>query len=80
MKITNCSKIRSVKYAGIDLDVMGDYVTHYPAVISSTDASKPEEGGLIEDMRVLLNNIDITDLLSDDIFNAIEKLAIEEFV
>lgn len=79
MSITNCTKIRSIKYAGIDLEVMGDYITHYPAVISSTDASKPEEGGFIDDMTIFLSNVDITELLSDDVRSSIEEIAIKEF-
>ncbi len=62
----------TVKYAGIDLEVVGKFM---PA--SRQGQYEPEQGAYIDEMSVKVNDIPITELISDDDFNKIEKLALE---
>ncbi|MGE4465452.1 hypothetical protein [Sphaerochaeta sp.] len=63
----------TVKYAGHDLDVLGNYIRESPAT-----RLEPAEGGYIEDMTVMLGEYDITELIcqSQHVMDAIEKEAI----
>ena len=56
----------TVKYAGIDLEVVGKFM---PA----SRQYEPEQGAYIDEMSVKVNDIPITELISDDDFNKIEQ-------
>lgn len=62
----------TVRYAGIDLEVVG-------TIIPATKGGmyEPSQPPFIDEMEILINDIHITELISDEDFSRIEKLALE---
>lgn len=60
----------SVTYAGLDFDVIGDYVPY-----SRETRDEPAEGGYLEDTQIKLGEHDVTDVLDYDTRMAIETIA-----
>lgn len=62
----------TVTYAGINLEVVGKIM---PAIKERLD--EPPQQSYIEEMSVNVGDVSITELISDDDFSKIEKLAME---
>ncbi|HKM07292.1 MAG TPA: hypothetical protein VJ869_09890 [Sphaerochaeta sp.] len=62
----------TVTYAGIDLEVIGTFM---PEI--KQGEYEPEQQAYIDEMSVKVNDIPITELISDDDFNKIQQLALE---
>ncbi len=63
-----------VSYAGLPLQITGEYL---PGSAGNKDT--PPEDSQIEDMVVMLEGHDITDIISRKAFDEIEALALEEW-
>jgi hypothetical protein len=61
----------SVIYAGVPLEVSGDYIPYQRAT-----RLEPAEGDYIEDLTVKVETHDITELITQEDLEAIERLAI----
>lgn len=61
----------SVIYAGVPMEVSGDYIPYQRAT-----RLEPAEGDYIEDLTVKVENHDITELITEHDLEAIERLAI----
>ena len=64
----------SVQFAGLDFDVIGDFVPY-----SRETRDEPAEGGYLEDTQIKLGEHDVTDVLDYDTRMAIETIAAQEF-
>jgi hypothetical protein len=72
---------RSIVFPGptLTLTVTGEFVPPEPAVISADpDKSSPPEGGYIDDPRVLLHGVDVSDLLDGAQFDEITAEAYQK--
>jgi hypothetical protein len=63
----------SVNYANLPLDVIADYVPK-----TSGTRFEPPEGGYLEDTTIMLGEYDITEIISQEDFERIEQIALEE--
>ena len=66
-------KMSYVSYAGLSLEVTGEYVPR-----SSGGRDTPPEDSQIEEMVVMLEGHDITDIISRKAFDEIEALVLED--
>lgn len=63
----------SVNYANLPLDVIADYVPK-----TSGTRFEPPSGGYLEDTTIMLGEYDITEIISQEDFERIEQIALEE--
>lgn len=63
----------SVTFAGLDLDVIGEYVPK-----TGGSRFEPPEGGYIDPITIMLGEHDITEIISQTDIEKIEKLALQE--
>ena len=70
-------EIIQVEYAGIDFDVIGEYIPSVPGrmYMRNGDPGDPPEAAYIEDMDIQLNGISLYEVLSDTAIDAIEERA-----
>lgn len=63
----------SITFANLPLEVSGDYVPK-----TRGGAYEPPEGAYIDDMTIKLGEHDITEIVSQEDFERIEQIALEE--
>jgi hypothetical protein len=69
-----------VTYNGMDFEVTGDYSKYEPMrmYMPNGDPGYPAEGGKLENVCIILDNNEITEILSDKALDDIVELAEQE--
>jgi hypothetical protein len=64
MKISNC-----VTYRGVEMNVTGEYYPYFPG-----DFSEPPIAPYLDDMKIYVCGIEISDLLRENVLTEIEDI------